>query len=75
MSDPGQYRTKEEIEEYKKRDPIETFGQELIQWGILTEATIEKMEEEIKDEVQEAVEFADNSPQPPIEMLHENVYA
>lgn len=75
MSDPGQYRTKEEIEEYKKKDPIETFAKELIEWGVLTEAAIERMEEEIKVEVQEAVEFADASPQPPLEMLHQNVYA
>ncbi len=75
MSDPGQYRTKEEIEEYKKKDPIETFARELIQFGILTESDIEKMEEKIKEEVQEAVEFADASPQPPLEMLHQNVYA
>lgn len=75
MSDPGQYRTKEEIEEYKKKDPIEAFAQELIQWGVLTESVIEKMEEKIKEEVQEAVEFADASPQPPLEQLHENVYA
>ncbi|KAB2922508.1 MAG: pyruvate dehydrogenase (acetyl-transferring) E1 component subunit alpha [Bacteroidetes bacterium] len=75
MSDPGQYRTKEEIEEYKKKDPIETFAKELLQWGVLTEAALERMEEEIKTEVQEAVEFADASPQPPLEMLHQNVYA
>ncbi|MEW5798715.1 MAG: pyruvate dehydrogenase (acetyl-transferring) E1 component subunit alpha [Bacteroidota bacterium] len=75
MSDPGQYRTKEEIEEYKKRDPIETFGQELMEWGVLTEAAIETMDEEIKAQVQEAVEFADASPQPPLEQLYENVYA
>lgn len=75
MSDPGHYRTKEEIEEYKKRDPIETFGQELIAEGVLTQADLEAMDEQIKKEVQEAVEFADASPQPPIEMLHDNVYA
>lgn len=75
MSDPGQYRTKEEIEAYKKKDPIETFAKELLEWGILTAEGIEKMEEEIKSEIQESVEFADASPQPPIEMLYENVYA
>ncbi|NUN70821.1 MAG: pyruvate dehydrogenase (acetyl-transferring) E1 component subunit alpha [Bacteroidetes bacterium] len=75
MSDPGQYRTKEEIEEYKKRDPIETFAKELIAAGIVTEADIEAFDEAIKNEVEEAVQFADASPQPPLEMLHENVYA
>jgi pyruvate dehydrogenase E1 component alpha subunit len=75
MSDPGQYRTKEEIEEYKKRDPIETFGAELIAEGIVTAADLEAMDEQIKTEVDQAVEFADASPQPPLGMLHENVYA
>lgn len=75
MSDPGQYRTKEEIEEYKRRDPVETFGRELVAEGLMTEAELEAMDEQIKQEVQEAVEFADASPQPSLEMLHENVYA
>jgi pyruvate dehydrogenase E1 component alpha subunit len=75
MSDPGQYRTKEEIEEYKKRDPIETFGRELVSEGVVTQADLDAMDEQIKEEVQKSVEFADASPQPPLEMLHENVYA
>ncbi|MBP6672752.1 MAG: pyruvate dehydrogenase (acetyl-transferring) E1 component subunit alpha [Bacteroidetes bacterium] len=75
MSDPGQYRTKEEIEEYKKRDPIETFGRELVAEGVVTQADLDAMDEQIKEEVQKSVEFADASPQPPLEMLHENVYA
>lgn len=74
MSDPGQYRTKEEIEEYKKKDPIESFGNELKEWKILSDPDIEMMDEKIKKEVQEAVEFADASPQPPIESLYDNVY-
>ncbi|MCK9409197.1 MAG: pyruvate dehydrogenase (acetyl-transferring) E1 component subunit alpha [Bacteriovoracaceae bacterium] len=75
MSDPGQYRTKEEIEEYKKRDPVETFGKELIAEGILKETDLEAMDELIKQEVQEAVEFADASPQPSLDVLHNNIYA
>ena len=75
MSDPGQYRTKEEIEEYKKLDPIETFGRELIEAGVVSQNDLEAMDEKIKAEIQEAVEFADASPQPPLEMLYENVYA
>lgn len=75
MSDPGQYRTKEEIEEYKKRDPIETFGRELVAEGVITQPDLDAMDEQIKEEVQRSVEFADASPQPPLEMLHENVYA
>lgn len=75
MSDPGQYRTKEEIEAYKKQDPVETFGAELVANGVVTEAELETMEEKIKEQIQEAVEFADASPQPPLEVLHDNVYA
>ena len=75
MSDPGQYRTKEEIEEYKKRDPIETFGRELVTENILKESDIEAMDEAIKHDVQAAVEFADASPQPPVETLYDNIYA
>ncbi len=75
MSDPGQYRTKEEIEAYKKRDPIETFGKELVAAGVITEAALESMDEEIKAEVEAAVEFADASPQPSLDVLYDNVYA
>ena len=75
MSDPGQYRTKEEIEAYKKKDPVESFGKELVEWGVTTNAALEKMEEEIKETVQEAVEFADASAQPSVDTLYDNVYA
>ncbi len=75
MSDPGTYRTKEEVEEYKRLDPIITFGAELIAFGIATQEQLEKMDEEIKTIVADAVEFADNSSEPPLEMLHQFVYA
>lgn len=75
MSDPGTYRSKDEVEEYKKSDPILTFGTELMSFGILTQEKIDALDAEIKQYVQEAVEFADNSPEPPIEMLDKNVYA
>jgi pyruvate dehydrogenase E1 component alpha subunit len=75
MSDPGQYRTKEEIEAYKKQDPVETFGRELMEWGVIAAAESESMEEKIKEIVQESVEFADASPQPSLDVLFDNVYA
>jgi pyruvate dehydrogenase E1 component alpha subunit len=75
MSDPGTYRTKDEVEEYKKSDPIITFGADLIQFGILTQERIDAMDEEIKHAVQEAVDFAEASPEPPLEMLSKYVYA
>jgi pyruvate dehydrogenase E1 component alpha subunit len=75
MSDPGTYRTKDEVEEYKKSDPIITFGADLIQFGILTQERIDAMDDEIKHAVQEAVDFAESSPEPPLEMLSKYVYA
>ena len=76
MSDPihGHYRTKEEVEEQKKSDPVPGFAAELIAAGILTQAAIDLMEVEIKNTVTEAVDFADHSPEPPAEFLYENVY-
>ncbi len=76
MSDPihGHYRTKEEVEEQKKSDPIPRFAEELLHAGIVTQAAIDEMEAEIKDVVNEAVDFADRSPEPPPEFLYENVY-
>lgn len=76
MSDPihGHYRTKEEVEEQKKSDPVPGFAAELITAGILTQAAIDQMEMEIKNTVTEAVDFADHSPEPPAEFLYENVY-
>lgn len=77
MSDPihGHYRTKEEVEEQKKSDPIPRFAEELLHAGILTQNSVDEMEAEIKTIVNEAVEFADQSPEPPPEFLRENVYS
>ncbi|HEY5599483.1 MAG TPA: thiamine pyrophosphate-dependent enzyme, partial [Candidatus Manganitrophaceae bacterium] len=77
MSDPahGHYRTKEEIDEQKKRDPILTLQKRLIEEKILSAEEIKKIEREIQEIIQEAVEFADKSPEPPISSLTEDVYA
>ena len=46
MADPEEYRTKEEVEEWRKRDPIETFGKRLVEEGVLTEEDLEKIDGE-----------------------------
>lgn len=74
MSDPAKYRTKEEVAEYKKVDPIEVVKQEIIKKKYLTEAELEKMEEDIEQEVLDAVEFAENSPYPDADELYKDVY-
>jgi pyruvate dehydrogenase E1 component alpha subunit len=76
MSDPihGHYRTKDEVEEMKKKDPIVNLGEILKTERILTDEDIKDMDQEIKRIVNESVEFAENSPEPPLEALFEDVY-
>jgi pyruvate dehydrogenase E1 component alpha subunit len=75
MSDAvsGTYRTKEELEEYLKRDPIIVLRTQLQQAGHLTDDEFAKLDEEVKAIVQDAWDFADQSPEPPLEALFEDV--
>jgi pyruvate dehydrogenase E1 component alpha subunit len=73
-ADPEVYRTKEEVEEWRRKDPIEAFANRLEKEGILGEGERDEMRERVEQRVMEAVEFADNSPEPPLESLYENLY-
>jgi pyruvate dehydrogenase E1 component alpha subunit len=64
MSDPGKYRTKDEVEEYKRRDPVEVVKSTLLSNGWITEAEIEALEAKIGGIVEESVKFAEESPYP-----------
>jgi pyruvate dehydrogenase E1 component alpha subunit len=75
MSDPAKYRTKEEVEEYKKKDPLEMVKATLVGKKMATEADIEAMEEKVMLVVNEAVEFSENSPFPEPSALYEDIYA
>lgn len=74
MSDPQKYRTKEEVEEYKQQDPIEDVRAKLLANKWATEAELEALDAAIKQEVEEAVKFAEESPLPGPEALYEDVY-
>ena len=76
MSDPihGHYRTKEEVEEKKKTDPILLFGELLKKEGIADEDRFEDIDKRVKTLVDECVDFAENSPEPPPEDLWNHVY-
>lgn len=63
-SEDSFYRTKEECEEWKKRDPIKSFRVRLINDGVLTEDKLHGIEEKVKAEIEEAVNFAEESPDP-----------
>jgi len=77
MSDPlhGVYRTKDEVEEQKKKDPIAQLFQRLRQDGAIDQAGYDALETEVKAEVDEAVKFADESPDPAPEELTTHVLA
>ncbi|HQV39988.1 MAG TPA: pyruvate dehydrogenase (acetyl-transferring) E1 component subunit alpha [Flavobacteriales bacterium] len=74
MSDPGSYRTKEEVEDYKRRDPLEDVRRKLLGEKWATEAQLEKMDDEAKEEVAASVKFAEESPYPPLDELYIDVY-
>jgi pyruvate dehydrogenase E1 component alpha subunit len=74
MSDPAKYRTKEEVEEYKKQDPIEQVRATILAKGFATEEDLEKIDEEIKAEVLDSVDFAEKSPYPDPSEIYTDVY-
>jgi pyruvate dehydrogenase E1 component alpha subunit len=73
-ADPEVYRTKEEVAEWQRKDPVETFADRLEKEGVLGEGARDELRERVEKRVLEAVEFADNSPEPPLESLYENLY-
>ncbi len=76
MSDPihGHYRTKDEVEEMKARDPIHSFAEKLRADGILDDERWQAMEADVNDEVEDALRFADESPEPSEDALTADVY-
>ena len=77
MSDPihGHYRTKEEVEEQRKRDPITVWGEQLKAAKLIDDASIKALDEAVQAEVADALKFADESPDPDASELWTDVYA
>ncbi len=74
MADPELYRTKEEVAEWKKRDPIPTFAARLRAEGMLTDADLQALETEAWREVDWAVDEAERGEWEPVEDLERDVY-
>jgi pyruvate dehydrogenase E1 component alpha subunit len=74
MADPEEYRSKEEVEEWRARDPIQAFGRRLMDEDVLQHEEVEKLDEEAIETVDESVKFADQSPFPDLDSLYDNVY-
>ena len=75
MSDPGNYRTRSEIEKHQERDPIKLFTASLKEKGILTDDKLAAIEKDVREQVDRAARFADESPEPDPAELYTHVYA
>jgi pyruvate dehydrogenase E1 component alpha subunit len=74
MADPEEYRSKEEVAQWRERDPIPAFGELLEREGILNAESRERLDGEAVARVDEAVVFAEASPFPKPESLYEDIY-
>lgn len=75
MSDPGNYRTRAEIEKYQERDPIKLFSASLLEEKVVDEKTLEEIDRKVREEVEDSLRFAEESPLPDPEELHTDIYA
>ena len=74
MSDPQKYRTKEEVEAYKKLDPIETTLQTILKKKYATQQETEQIISSVEKEIDACVAFAENSPYPDDSELYKDIY-
>ncbi|MBA3766274.1 MAG: pyruvate dehydrogenase (acetyl-transferring) E1 component subunit alpha, partial [Acidobacteria bacterium] len=75
MSDPGNYRTRAEIEKHQERDPLKLFIASLKEQGTIDDQGVADIEKKVLEEVERSVKFADESPEPAPEELYTHVYA
>ncbi len=75
MSDPGNYRTRAEIERHQERDPIKLFSASLKGAGVLSDSEFSQIETDVKEQVDKSVRFAEESPLPDPKELYTHVYA
>ncbi len=74
VSDPAKYRSKEELESYKQKDPLLVTEEKIINEKIASEEELKKIQDAIKDEIQDAIDFAENSDWPLPSDLYEYNY-
>ena len=75
MGDPERYRKQEEVKKWQENDPIGIFRKHLIEKKTATAKALDEIEARVEDEVNKAVEFAETSPEPPMEELFKDIYA
>ena len=73
-ADPEVYRSKDEVEEWRAKDPIETFAARAIEAGRLSQQDVDDIREHADEVITEAVRFADQSPEPALDSLYDHLY-
>jgi pyruvate dehydrogenase E1 component alpha subunit len=74
MGDPERYRKQEEVKKWQEEDPIGIYRRYLVEHDIVNEEELDGLEKNVEREVQEAIEFAESSPEPAPDTLFENIY-
>ncbi len=74
VGDPQPYRTKEEVEEWKKRDPIQLFRHRVIAEKKVPAGELDSLDAQIKKEIEAAVQFARESPEPELELALQDIF-
>jgi pyruvate dehydrogenase E1 component alpha subunit len=74
MGDPERYRQSEEVRKWQENDPIGIYRKHLVESGVATEAELDGLDNKVEGEVQEAVQFAESSPEPAPEELFTHIY-
>jgi pyruvate dehydrogenase E1 component alpha subunit len=75
MSDPGNYRTRAEIEKHQERDPLKLFSATLKETETVSDDELQEMDQRVREIVAQALRFADESPEPDPKELYTDVYA
>ena len=74
MSDPAKYRTREELESYKGKDPIANLKLYIVEHSLATDEELKEIDSRVKQAVKDCVDFAENSPFPDPSELYEDIY-
>jgi pyruvate dehydrogenase E1 component alpha subunit len=74
IADPSDYRTRAEERRWQNDDPIVTYRDWLLDRGLATEDDVAAMDQEVESQVEDAIQFAEDSPVPAPEALFQNVY-
>ncbi len=75
MADPVSYRERAEVDEWRPKDPIAQVRAHLLKAGVATDETLKRLDEEIALTVEDAVQFAESSPEPDPESIFDHIYA